>query len=52
MCLADTAQGLGGQLIDRIEGSFDNCVGFPSSTFWRWISELDEAGVFEEAWGS
>ncbi|KAL7419821.1 hypothetical protein Q5752_005737 [Cryptotrichosporon argae] len=41
-------QGLGGLLIDRIEGSYDNTVGFPSSMFWRWITELDADGVFDE----
>lgn len=41
-------QGLGGLLIDRIEGSYDNCVGFPGSQFWRWLSELDEDGTFDD----
>ncbi|KAK8861326.1 septum formation protein Maf [Kwoniella newhampshirensis] len=43
-------QGLGGILIERIDGNYDNCVGFPSAPFWRWLSELDEDGVFDEAW--
>ncbi|WVR04072.1 septum formation protein Maf [Kwoniella sp. DSM 27419] len=43
-------QGLGGMLIEKIDGSYDNCVGFPSSAFWKWMSELDEDGVFDEAW--
>ncbi|WWC98889.1 septum formation protein Maf [Kwoniella sp. B9012] len=43
-------QGLGGVLIEKIDGDYNNCVGFPSSAFWRWISELDSEGVFDEAW--
>ncbi|ORY25250.1 inosine triphosphate pyrophosphatase-like protein [Naematelia encephala] len=43
-------QGLGGILIEGIEGNYDNCVGFPSAPFWRWMSELAEHGVFKEAW--
>ncbi|WVQ94321.1 septum formation protein Maf [Kwoniella sp. CBS 9459] len=45
-------QGLGGILIEKIDGNYDNCVGFPSAPFWRWMSELDEDGVFDEAWSS
>ncbi|WVO17937.1 septum formation protein Maf [Cryptococcus depauperatus] len=45
-------QGLGGILVESVEGNFDNCVGFPSAPFWRWLSELDEEGIFDEAWGS
>jgi hypothetical protein len=43
-------QGLGGALIEKIDGNYDNCVGFPSAPFWRWLSELAEDGVFDEAW--
>nr|XP_018264365.1 septum formation protein Maf [Kwoniella dejecticola CBS 10117]OBR86523.1 septum formation protein Maf [Kwoniella dejecticola CBS 10117] len=43
-------QGLGGVLIEKIDGDYNNCVGFPSAAFWRWISELDADGVFDEAW--
>ncbi|WVQ73889.1 septum formation protein Maf [Cryptococcus sp. DSM 104548] len=43
-------QGLGGILIEKVEGNYDNCVGFPSAPFWRWISELDAEGTFDEAW--
>jgi predicted house-cleaning NTP pyrophosphatase (Maf/HAM1 superfamily) len=43
-------QGLGGLLIEKIEGNYDNCVGFPSAPFWRWLSELAEEGTFDEAW--
>jgi septum formation protein len=43
-------QGLGGLLIEKIEGNYDNCVGFPSSAFWRWLSTLAEEGEFDEAW--
>jgi predicted house-cleaning NTP pyrophosphatase (Maf/HAM1 superfamily) len=43
-------QGLGGVLIEKIEGNYDNCVGFPSAPFWRWLSELAEEGTFDEAW--
>jgi septum formation protein len=43
-------QGLGGVLIEKIEGNYDNCVGFPSAPFWRWLSELAEEGAFDEAW--
>ncbi|BEJ11275.1 hypothetical protein CspHIS471_0106970 [Cutaneotrichosporon sp. HIS471] len=41
-------QGLGGLLIDRVDGSYDNCVGFPSSQFWKWMSRLDEEGTFND----
>lgn len=44
------SQGLGGILIEKIEGNYDNCVGFPSAPFWRWLSELAEEGAFDEAW--
>jgi len=44
------SQGLGGLLIEKIEGNYDNCVGFPSAPFWRWLSELAEEGTFDEAW--
>nr|XP_019012400.1 septum formation protein Maf [Kwoniella pini CBS 10737]OCF51181.1 septum formation protein Maf [Kwoniella pini CBS 10737] len=43
-------QGLGGILIEKIVGDYNNCVGFPSSAFWKWISELDADGVFDESW--
>ncbi|KAE8540763.1 hypothetical protein D1P53_003127 [Cryptococcus gattii VGV] len=43
-------QGLGGILIEAVEGNYDNCVGFPSAPFWRWMSDLDADGVFDEAW--
>nr|XP_019049948.1 septum formation protein Maf [Kwoniella bestiolae CBS 10118]OCF28878.1 septum formation protein Maf [Kwoniella bestiolae CBS 10118] len=43
-------QGLGGVLIEKIDGDYNNCVGFPSSAFFRWISELDSEAVFDEAW--
>ncbi|CAD6582013.1 MAG: hypothetical protein TREMPRED_003155 [Tremellales sp. Tagirdzhanova-0007] len=45
-----TIQGVGGLLVERVEGSYDNAIGFPSSAFWRWMSELDASGVFSEAW--
>lgn len=37
-------------LIEGIEGDYDNVVGFPSSLFWRWMGELAEDGVFDDAW--
>ncbi|KAI9632308.1 inosine triphosphate pyrophosphatase-like protein [Dioszegia hungarica] len=43
-------QGLGGLLIEGVEGSYDNCVGFPSSAFWRWMTELSDEGTFSDAW--
>ncbi|WVQ83550.1 septum formation protein Maf [Cryptococcus sp. DSM 104549] len=43
-------QGLGGILVESIEGNWDNCVGFPSAPFWRWLSELDADGVFNDSW--
>lgn len=41
-------QGLGGQLISAIHGSFDNCVGFPSQAFFAWLAELAEEGTLVE----
>lgn len=43
-------QGLGGLLIESIEGNYDNCVGFPSAPFWKWMTELSEEGIFSDAW--
>ncbi|CED82544.1 Predicted nucleic acid-binding protein ASMTL [Phaffia rhodozyma] len=33
-------QGLGGLLIEKIEGDYNNVVGFPASPFFRWVNEL------------
>lgn len=37
-------------MIEKVDGNYDNCVGFPSAPFWRWMSELAEDGIFDEAW--
>ncbi|KAK1920810.1 inosine triphosphate pyrophosphatase-like protein [Papiliotrema laurentii] len=39
-----------GLLIEKIEGNYDNTVGFPSAPFWHWMSDLASRGVFDEAW--
>ena len=41
-------QGLGGHLIAGINGSFDNCVGFPAQAFFAWLAELAEEGELLE----
>ncbi|KAL7412965.1 inosine triphosphate pyrophosphatase-like protein [Mrakia frigida] len=35
-------QGLGGLLIEKIEGEHNNVVGFPASGFFRWLEDLLE----------
>lgn len=41
-------QGLGGLLIDRIDGCNQNVVGFPASAFWRWMGGLNDNGDFDD----
>ncbi|KZT51991.1 Maf/Ham1 [Calocera cornea HHB12733] len=33
-------QGLGGLLVSKIEGDYNNVVGFPATSFFRWLEEL------------
>ena len=44
-------QGLGGLLIRKIEGDYNNVVGFPAASFFKFLEHLvDEDPDFLEVW--
>ena len=48
MDTADTgasAQGLGGMLVSKIDGDYQNVVGFPAASFFKFLDVLVEEEV-------
>lgn len=43
--MADREQGLGGIMIRKIEGDFNNVVGFPAAAFFKCLEVLVEEEV-------
>lgn len=43
--ILDGVQGQGGLLIRKIEGDFNNVVGFPASSFFKFLENLVEEEV-------
>ncbi|KAJ8293894.1 N-acetylserotonin O-methyltransferase-like protein [Rhodotorula toruloides] len=41
-------QGQGGLLVKRVEGDYNNVVGFPGQAFIEWLSQLTEEGTLLE----
>lgn len=41
-------QGLGGILVESVQGDYNNVAGFPTYPFWRWLNGLYEEGAFDE----
>jgi septum formation protein len=35
-------QGLGALLVEKVEGDYNNVVGFPAAPFFKWLEELFE----------
>lgn len=40
-----SAQGLGGMLVSKIDGDYNNVVGFPAASFFKWLGVLLEEEV-------
>ena len=38
-------QGLGGLLISKVDGDYNNVVGFPAASFFKWLGVLLEEKV-------
>ena len=40
-----SVQGLGGMLVSKIDGDYNNVVGFPAASFFKWLGVLLEEEV-------